>query len=266
MIFEIEKNITELFSLIKEAGAIITNSVINEICYTKKGDNNFVTKLDYDIQHFLINALLKFLPSSNIISEEMDQINEIDPNEYMWIIDPIDGTTNIIHNYPHYCISVALIKKRNVLIGIIYNPISKELFHAIKGHGAFLNNSQIKVSEVPILKNALVGFGFPYDKNKTKAIVNLIGKIVPLVHDLRRTGSSALDLAYVACGRLDGFFEFDLEIWDHAAGRLLILESGGLISDWNNQISYSTNQMNIAATNKKIHNELMDQLKCNIIL
>lgn len=257
---ELQTLTNDLFNIIREAGAIVISDLNKEIFFSEKGETNFVTRLDYEVQDFLIEALSKLLPSSIIISEESNSIGNINSNKFVWIIDPIDGTTNVIHNYPFYSLSIALFVEGEISIGIIYNPTNKELFHAIKGQGAFLNNVQIRVSNTPILKNALVGFGFPYDKNKTKRIVELIGVIVSLTHDLRRTGSAALDLAYIACGRLDGYFEFDLEIWDYAAGILLISESGGLVSDWQNRTSNFSKRINIVATNNKIHKELTEHL------
>ncbi len=265
MIYQLETIKNDLLVIIREAGNIIINTELNDISYMEKGECNFVSNLDYYVQSFLINAISQLIPNSIIISEESNQFICIDSKEYIWIIDPIDGTTNLIHNYPVYSISIALIRDSNVLLGLTYNPITKELFHAIKGQGAFLNNSRISVSKTLKLKDSLLGFGFPYNKERINSIVKLISETVNVVHDLRRTGSSALDLAYIACGRLDGYFEYDLELWDFAAGSLLVLESGGSITDWDNKILNFTRKNNILATNKKIHDELVCQIKNNTV-
>jgi len=159
------------------------------------------------------------------------------------------------------CTSIALVKNNEPIIGVIYNPVTKEIFRALKGNNSYLNDKKIKVSKNNILKKSILGFGFPYDKTKVLPTIDLLKKIVPASQDLRRTGSAALELAYVACGRIDGFFEFDLEIWDYAAGGLIISEAGGFISDWKNRNLNFKGKNNVIASNKIIHNELFELIK-----
>lgn len=251
---------TYLLTTIKDTGILLLkNKNINS--YYKNGNNkNLVTNIDYKIQGIIIDKLLKLTPNAVIISEEYRKKDTRKIEEdTVWIIDPIDGTTNFTHNYPHFCISIALVKNGITVLGVIYNPILDELFYAIKNQGAFLNNQPIYVSKTSKLENSLIGFGFPYDQAKTQSMIKITGNIIHYIQDLRRTGSAALDLAYVACGRLDGFFEFDLEIWDYAAGSLLISEAQGKITDWNG-ISLSNKKSNIIATNDKIYNTLLKKI------
>ncbi|MBC9812388.1 inositol monophosphatase [Crocinitomicaceae bacterium CZZ-1] len=229
----------------------------NKNIFEEKGKDNFLSYLDLEIQEYLAKSLKNIFPLANIVSEEYDANPDIDDGHY-WIIDPIDGTTNLIHNYPHYCTSITLINNYEPIIGITYNPITKDLFRAQKGKGAFLNDKRINVSKNDILQKSILGFGFPYDKTKILPIVDLLKKAIFKSQDLRRTGSAALDLAYVACGRIDGFFELDLEIWDFAAGSLLISEAGGNISDWKNLRLNFKDKSNIIATNNLIHKELLE--------
>lgn len=249
-----------LISIIKQAGNILRKERNSLHTYSEKGQDNFVTKIDYTVQDFLICKLQSLIPDAKIISEEGQAQADISRNGLVWVIDPIDGTTNFIHNYPHYSISIALIEDGNVVIGLIYNPINQELFHAIKNNGAFLNNNRITVSRSAFLAESLVGFGFPYDKDKTNEMSDLIKTIVVKIQDVRRSGSSALDLAYVACGRLDGFFEFDLEVWDYAAASLMISEAGGQISNWSNK-PLSLIKDNVLATNGIIQDQLCKEIQ-----
>lgn len=246
----------ETKNIIIESGKLVEKFTQNNI-YEKKGQANFVSFKDLEVQDFLIESLKKLLPEAKIITEESSS-TPIPDNNYYWIIDPIDGTTNLIHNNPHFSTSIALIKNKKPIIGLIFNPVNKELFSALEGKGAFLNDEKISVSNNLKLKESILSFGFPYDKNKISPIINLIKNAITKAQDLRRTGSAALDLAYLACGRTDGHFELDLEIWDYAAGILIIQEAGGKITDWNNNSVEFKRKSNLLATNNSIHNELYD--------
>lgn len=242
--------------VIKQSGELVAG-LINGNIFEEKGKDNFLSYIDLEMQEYLAKSLKNIFPSAHIISEEFDANPKIDKG-YYWIIDPIDGTTNLIHNYPHFCTTVTLVKNSEPIIGITYNPVTKDLFRAQKGKGAFLNDRRISVSKNDVLQKCILGFGFPYDKSKILSVMDLLGKAIFKSQDLRRTGSAALDLAYVACGRIDGFFEFDLEVWDFAAGSLLISEAGGNISDWGNSVLNFKGKTNIVATNGLVHKELLE--------
>jgi len=246
-----------LLACVRQSGALIKNLIAKDNIFEEKSEANFLSYIDLEIQDFLIKSLIKILPNSSILSEETDSIIGI-KNEYIWVIDPVDGTTNLIHKYPHFSTSVALLKNRTPILAAVFNPMTNELFSAQNGKGAYLNEKRIIVSTNKVLKNSIVGFGFPYDRSKLGNIVELVRRTIKNVQDLRRTGSSALDLAYLACGRIDCFFEFDLELWDYAAGGLLINEAGGTISNWNNEELDFINKSDIIASNKLIHDELMN--------
>lgn len=247
---------TQVLNIVKESGDIVKGLLTQDNILEEKGQDNFLTYIDLEVQRFLIEKLSFLLPESTIISEEKENLN-INSSEFIWVIDPIDGTTNLIHNYPHFCTSVALVKKGKPIFGVISNPITSELFHSILNNGAFLNNQKISVSETSTLANSIIGFGFPYDKQKISNTIEKIKAVINSSQDLRRTGSAALDLAYVACGRLDGYFEFDLEIWDYIAGYLLIKEAGGAITDMSNDEFGSFSKTNLVASNGLIQTELI---------
>ena len=198
----------------------------------KAGDANFVTKYDVQIQEFLIGSFKSFFPDASFIAEEQDNHADALAAEKCFIIDPIDGTTNFIHDYRFSCVSVALFSHGEPLFGAVYNPYLDEMFCAERGKGAYLNGRRIKVSDRPTA-SAVIGFGTsPYYKQKLgDPTFALCRELFLLGADLRRTGSAALDLAYLAAGRIDLFFELLLSPWDIAAGYLLVTEAGGTVSD-----------------------------------
>lgn len=246
----------KVIDIVQRSGILVTN-VSSQDSIKEKGMANFVTYLDLEIQDYLVGSLTRIFPSARVIAEESERNPDVADGFY-WVVDPIDGTTNLIHGYPHFCTSISLLKDSEPIIGITYNPITKELFRAQKDQGAFLNDKKVTVSNNGSLRTSILGFGFPYDKTKTLPTIDLLKKAIFRTQDLRRTGSAALDLAYVACGRIDGFFEYDLEIWDYAAGSLLIKEAGGKISDWNDTDLKFHSKTNITASNKLIHGELLE--------
>jgi len=216
-----------LQSIVRMAGEIILRAESFRV-EQKEGHANFVTSVDEEVQRFLITEVMKLLPGSHIIGEEQE--NEPLTDAPTWVIDPLDGTTNFIHNYRFSSISVALMKNRIPVTGVVYQPYTQELFYAEKGKGAFLNDKPIRVSDTPI-GQALIGFGTsPY--NTELAEKSMMAALHFLQHaaDVRRGGSAALDLAYVAAGRQDVYFELILRPWDYAAGALLVQEAGGCFS------------------------------------
>lgn len=218
----------------RAAGNVIMRAAdrMDRVKVSTKGPQDFVTDIDKAAEKEIIGVIHKAYPKHGILGEES---GESEGNEYTWIIDPIDGTRNFIHGFPHFAVSIALKIKDRIEYGVVYDPVRQELFTAIRGKGAKLNDTRLRVSKRTQLEECLIGTGFPYRHSQAhqQAYLNALQAIIPLSGDVRRAGSAALDLAYVAAGRLDGFWEMGLKIWDIAAGILLIKEAGGLVSDFN---------------------------------
>ena len=214
----------KLQAIIREAGEIILNAEAFRV-EAKEGHANFVTSVDEEVQRFLTEKLLALLPGSELIGEEQENAPLSDAPT--WVIDPLDGTTNFIHNYHFSSVSVALLQNGRPVIGAVLQPYTGELYYAEKGKGAFLNDKPIHVSSTPI-EQALVGFGTsPYEAELAEKSMQAALMFLRRSADVRRCGSAALDLAYVAAGRQDVFFELILRPWDYAAGALLVTEAGG---------------------------------------
>lgn len=231
----------------------------DKIEITQKDQNDFVTQVDILSEKIIIAEIQKSYPHHGIIAEESG-LQEAQDKEYCWIIDPLDGTRNFMNGIPHFAISIAVTKKNVLELGLIYDPIRQELFTATRGKGAYLNSRRIRVSETKKLSQALIGTGFPfYDKENTKKYLSVFENVFTHCNDIRRAGSAALDLAYIAAGRLDGFWESDLAIWDIAAGALMIKETGGMISDFQGGELY-LERGDVVAGNAKVYKELLQQL------
>lgn len=219
-------------SAARAAGNIITRSLdrLDTIRIGEKGPNDYVTEIDQAAEKEIISIIHKAYPSHGILAEES---GETKGNDYVWIIDPIDGTRNFIHGFPHFAISIAVSYKGQIEHGVIYDPVRQELFSASRGKGARVNDKRIRVSKRARLEESLLGTGIPYHQSSEyqEAYSSAVDALLPHCGDLRRAGSAALDLAYVASGRLDSFWELGLKIWDIAAGILLIKEAGGLVCD-----------------------------------
>ncbi len=223
-----------LTSLVRQAGEIFRSAHTEEIpdgIEVKAGTSNFVTLYDVRVQEFLLEEIKRAIPSAVFIAEEKENDSAVLSGEYCFIIDPIDGTTNFINDYRHSCISLAMVSRGETVFGAIYDPYMDELFTAEKGKGAYLNGRPMRVSDRP-MERAVVAFGTcPYYKDTLSEKTFLFAKEVFLAAaDVRRPGSAALDLAYLAAGRNDAFFEFILSPWDIAAGMLLVSEAGGFIT------------------------------------
>lgn len=227
-----------------------------------KGPNDFVTDTDRRCEQDIINIIRKAYPSHGILGEET---GEQPGDDYQWIIDPIDGTRNFIHGFPHFAVSIAVCHKNIIQHGVIYDPVRQELFSATRGKGAMLNEHRIRVSTRKHLKESLLatGFAFRYS-NPTNKLPGLILKaILPTCGDIRRSGAATLDLAYVACGRLDGFWEMGLRIWDIAAGILLVKEAGGFVCDLNGGEEYLKTG-DVLAANPVIIRQFLKLIKNNL--
>lgn len=221
-----------------------------------KGLNQLVSYVDIEAEKQLVNGLSKLVPEAGFITEE--NTSDVGRQTYNWIIDPLDGTTNFIHNIPVYSVSVALALGNEILAGAVYEIGRDELFAAYKGGGAWLNGLQIKVSDTQSLEHALMATGFPYyDFEQMESYLQVLRQLMQKTHGLRRMGSAAVDLAYVACGRFEGFFEYGLNAWDVAAGVLLVKEAGGTVTDFKGGEDYLFGK-SIVADNSHTHQALHD--------
>ncbi len=224
-----------------------------------KGKNDLVSYVDKTAEKLLVEGLQKILPEAGFLTEE-NTINSSD-KEYTWIIDPLDGTTNFIHGLPIYAISIGLEYKQEIVVGVVYEINKDEMFSATKNGGAFLNAQPIKCTEVQQLSDTLLATGFPYyNFDLLPQYMNLFSKLMQDTHGLRRLGSAAVDLAYVAAGRFDGYFEYNLNAWDVAGGSLLVQEAGGVCIDFQGGNDF-VHGRSIIVGNKAIAEAILDAAK-----
>jgi len=244
----------------RSAGDYISRQINNipNLEIETKSPNDFVTQVDRMAEAKIIETLLKAYPDHSILAEESGNYGESD---YQWIIDPLDGTTNYLHSFPHFAVSIALAYKGRLEQAVIYDPMKQELFCASKGEGATVNNRRMRVTKPISTEGALLGTGFPFRaKHHLPAFQGMFEEFFSSAADIRRAGSAALDLAYVAAGRLDGFWEIGLQPWDMAAGVLLIREAGGLVGDFHGDDKYMETG-NIVAGNPKIFADMIRKLQ-----
>lgn len=216
----------------RRAGNVIARSVdrVDELTITDKSRNDFVSEVDQMAEQEILKVITQTYPDHAILAEESGE--QEGRADYQWIIDPLDGTTNFLHGFPQFGVSIACKHKGRLEVAVVYDPIKQELFTAARGRGAALNDRRIRVSRRQGLEGALIGTGFPFRQNQNLDVyLDTFREIFPQSAGIRRAGSAALDLAYVAAGRLDGFWEFGLNQWDMAGGALLIQEAGGLVGD-----------------------------------
>lgn len=242
-------------SLAKEAGLFLKENLNKRHEIKYKGEINIVTAEDKASEAMIMERIRREFPAHDIMSEESAFLDS--GAEYRWIVDPLDGTTNYAHGYPVFCVSIALQRKGEIVLGCIYNPMLDELFTSESGSGAFLNGEEIRVSSVTDFSRSFLATGFPYDlrqggNNNLNYFIGLAKRTLAI----RRAGSAALDLAYTAAGRFDGFWELKLNPWDTAAGILLVREAGGEVSEISGQ-RYSLQSPSLAATNGLIHSEMI---------
>ena len=236
----------------RRAGQIINRASldIGQIQVNVKQQNDYVTEVDKAAEAIIIDTLLETYPKPSILAEETGRSGQED-SEFQWIIDPLDGTTNFIHGFPQYAVSIAMTHKGVLTHAVVYDPSRNELFTATKGTGAYLNDKRIRVSKRTKLEDALVGTGFPYRVfDHVDAYLAIFKDMTRRTAGIRRPGAASLDLAYVASGRLDGFWEFGLSPWDMAAGALLISEAGGLVGDLAGESDYLSTGNIICGTPK----------------
>jgi myo-inositol-1(or 4)-monophosphatase len=245
------------------AGEIIRDSWQQPKTIDYKGAIDLVTTIDKETERKIVEVIQRSFPDHSILAEEETDLRGND-NEYRWIIDPLDGTTNFAHSYPQVSISIALEQSGQLILGLVYDPLRRECFRAVKGQGATLNGSRIKISTVNVLDKALLATGFPYDRReKTDFYLSFFKAFMMRSQGIRRNGSAALDLCYVACGRLDGFWELKLKPWDIAAGALIVEEAGGKMSDFSGN-QFSLWKTETLASNGIIHDEMAEITKATL--
>ena len=233
---------------------------IEKLQVSVKGPGDFVTASDKRAEQIIISELEKARPTYSILSEEIGEIKKDD--SFMWVIDPIDGTSNFLHGIPHFAISIGLQHNNEIICGIIYDPIKDEMFAAEKGKGSYLNNQRIRVSSRSKLKDCIISTGGPRinSEDKELSLSEYIKFSSKVLIPIRKMGSAALDMAYVASGRCDGFWQRNLNYWDIAAGIILVKEAGGYVTDFKGNEDYIENK-NILVSNSKINEEMIKLLK-----
>ncbi len=243
----------------RRAGSIINRAAqnIDILTVTTKAANDYVSEVDREAERMIIRVIQETYPSHSILAEESGASGN---SEYVWIIDPLDGTTNFLHGFPHYAVSIALSHKGVLSQAVIYDPIRNELFTASRGRGAYLNDHRMRVGKRLKLQGCLLGTGFPFKEfSQIDNYLAMFKDLTQKTSGIRRAGAATLDLAYVAAGRLDGFWEFGLAPWDMAAGSLLITEAGGLVGDFLGNGGYLESG-NIVAANPKLFSQLIQSL------
>lgn len=241
----------------KEVGAYLLKERLdfNQEKVEEKSFNNLVSYVDKTAEKQFISKLSELIPEAGFIAEESQELKPAD--EWNWIIDPLDGTTNYIFNLPFYCTSVALVKNNELQVGVIYDPTHNEIFSAWKDGGSYLNRKPISVSKKDNVQRSLIATGIPYDDfDRAQNFLKLLSHLMHESKGIRRLGSAALDLAYVACGRFDSFYEYGLNPWDVAAGALIVKEAGGLVSEFDGEENYIFGK-DILASNGLTHNEML---------
>ena len=246
----------------REAGKIINRAALDveSVRVSQKQVNDFVTEVDQASEQIIIETLLTAYPDHGILAEESGQEHGAKDSEFVWIIDPLDGTTNFIHGFPVYCVSIALAVKGKVEQAVIYDPTRNDLFTATKGRGAYMNDRRLRVSKRIRIQDCLIATGFPFRPGDDyKTYLSMMSDVMQRCAGLRRPGSAALDLAYVAAGFTDGLFESGLSPWDVAAGSLLVTEAGGLVGNFTGEADF-LHQKECLAASPKIYAQMVSLL------
>ena len=246
----------------RSAGSIINRAALDleAVKVGTKGPNDFVSDVDRKAEEIIIQTLLEAYPGHGILAEESGREHGAKSSEYVWIIDPLDGTTNFLHGFPVYAVSIALAFRGQVQQAVVFDPTRNDLFFASKGRGAFLNDRRLRVSRRLRIADSLIGTGFPFRKGDNfKRYVKMFEEVMQSCAGLRRPGAAALDLCYVAAGYYDGFFETGLNPWDVAAGSLMITEAGGLIGNFTGESDFLY-QREVVAGNPKVYGQLVQIL------
>jgi myo-inositol-1(or 4)-monophosphatase len=239
----------------RESGALLANYLERRVGFELKGEFDLVTEADRASERLVVERLRSHFPSHGIVAEEGG--GHESASEYTWYVDPLDGTTNFAHSFPMFNVTLGLQRAGEPVVGVVYDPIRQEMFTAERGAGAYLNNRRIKTSSVKKLADSLASTGFPSRKRHHNVNIHFYYQLAMASHGVRRTGSAAIDLAYVACGRLDFFWEFGLKPWDMAAGTLLVQEAGGRVSDMRGGAHSITRSEDLLADNGALHDEVL---------
>jgi len=241
------------------AGSIIKDNFNKKIEVNYKGRINLVTNVDREAEKAVVETILKYYPKHNILTEETEHAQDASQS-FRWVIDPLDGTTNYVHGFPFVCVSIALQKNDESIVGVVYNPILDELFYAEKGKGCFRNQVPISVSDNTDFSKSLLATGFPYDMlNEERNNIRNLSKVIKKCRGIRRPGAAALDMCYVACGIFDGYWELELFPWDTAAGLIIVEEAGGKVTKFDGS-EYSIFDKEIVVSNGKVHGEILSEL------
>lgn len=253
---DVNQLLPDVVELAKKAGAVLREGYGTAIeARGKDGRHNLVTEYDIRVEGLLFDALRELVPGSGFLGEEGGAVEGI--TDLQWVVDPLDGTVNFAHGIPIFCTSIGAVVNGQTVLGVIHHPLLNETFTAVRGHGAHLNGTPLRVSTTPSLDRAILVTGFPYNVNTNpERCIDQFAAIVGRGLPVRRLGSAALDLAYTAAGRFDGFWEVSLNAWDMAAGALMIEEAGGRVTHYHNR-PFVLDHDSIVATNGLIHDELI---------
>lgn len=238
----------------RDAGALLARYFERRVAVERKGEYDLVTEADRASEALVVERLRAHFPSHAIVAEEGSGIES--PSEYRWYVDPLDGTTNFAHGYPVFNVTIGLERAGEPIAGVVYDPVRDEMFTAERGGGAYLNHRRIRVSTTRRMRESLLSTGFPNSQRGGNFNIHFYHQLAMATHGVRRSGSAAIDLAYVACGRQDGFWEFGLAPWDMAAGRLIVAEAGGCYSDMEGR-PHHVHSPHLMADNGLIHDELL---------
>jgi len=252
---------TFLRELLLSSGALLKHHFgrVRTITYKNGASTNLVTNVDQEVEEYIKRKIRKAYPEDSILAEESPIFNSEAPRR--WIIDPLDGTTNFAHGYPCFSISIGVESDRHIIAGGVYSPIEEEFFFAVKGKGATWNGKKIRVSKIKKLDQSLLVTGFPYDVHThPERSLPYFNSFIQTAQGVRRLGSAAIDLCYVAMGRFDGFFEVQLNPWDTSAGMLILMEGGGVLTDFSGK-EFSIYRPEIVASNGQIHHQMIQVIK-----
>lgn len=260
MYMDLKKLEQDVIGICREVGEFISRegaSFDRKRIEQKKVFNNLVSYVDKEAERMLVKSLRKILPEAGFITEE-GTVEQSQQHEFNWIVDPLDGTTNFLHGLPLYAISIGLSRAEKPILGVIYDIANKDCYHAVENHRAFCNGNIIEVSPIASLSESLLATGFPYYHfDKRDDYLDIIKEFLNETHGIRRLGSAAMDLAYVACGKLEGFFEYNLHPWDIAAGTIIVQQAGGKITDFKGGGNFLFGDQ-FCASNTQVHQEMLD--------
>jgi myo-inositol-1(or 4)-monophosphatase len=263
MMSALEHLVQDVAQLARNAGELIMKLKAGQRLISYKSARDMVTEVDRSSEDLIVSFIQDKYPDHDILAEE-SETKVTRSSEYLWIIDPLDGTTNFVHDFPAYCVSIGVVHDGEVIAAAIYDPLRNEMFEAGKGQGAFLNGEPIQVSPTGEMSRTLLATGFPYANDEAFDLnMRIWTGIYGQTQGLRRAGAAALDMAWTACGRLDGFWEFSLQPWDIAAGVLLVKEAGGLVSS-PIQARFDLFEGNIIASNSIIHQVLREEIRTHL--